>query len=96
MPDPLACTELNMSKGWCTRMIANEEFYVDDERPYTFENGESKTWWELRPFMVMIPFPSFAELKAYLIKNCKAQNCDKYIQSWERKVNKLDDKSKNE
>lgn len=85
-----------MEKGWCTNTISDVEFYIDEARPHDFGDGKPKTWWELRPYMVMLPFPSWAELKAYLIKQCKRNNCDEYIKSWERRVNKMDDKVKNE
>jgi len=98
MPDEPACVEIHNTKGWCTNMVSDVEFYVDEKRPHSFSGDpkDAKTWWEVRPFMVLIPFDSWAKLKAYLIKNCKRTNCDKYIKSWERKINRIDDKAKNE
>lgn len=83
-----------MTRGWCTNTISDVEFFIDEEHPHSFSGSEDdkKTWWELRPYMVQLPFPSWAALKAYLIKNCKRNNCDKYIASWERRINEMEKK----
>ncbi len=96
VPDVLICTELNMNKGWCTRTISNEEFFVDDTHPYAFDGKKKQTWWELRPYMVLVPIASWAEIKSYVIKTCKRSNCNEYVKSWDRKITELDDKAVNQ
>lgn len=90
VPDVPVCVEITNVKGWCTNTVSDEEFFVDEEHPHVFSDGKMHTWWEIRPYMVLLPTKSWAELKSYVIKNCKRSNCDKYIQSWDRKINELD------
>ncbi len=98
VPDIPVCTEISLSRGWCTNTISDQEFFIDELRPHSFtgKKEDAKTWWELRPYMVYVPFPSWAELKAYIIKQCKRTNCKEYVASWERKIQGLDDKIQNE
>ncbi len=85
-PDVPVCTEITMTKGWCTNTISDTEFYIDNERLF---NG--KSWWELRPTMIQVPVDSWVAMKAYIIKACKKYgNCDKDIAKWERKVEVID------
>lgn len=91
-PDIPVCTELTISKGYCVKTISDEEFEITDESPYTFDKKEApQTWWDLRPTFVLVPAPSYAELKAFVIKACKATNqCDDAVKSWDRKLETLD------
>lgn len=92
VPDVAICTEINMTKGWCTKTVSNEEFFIDDEHPYAFEEGaKPMTWWEIRPFMVLAPIPSWKEIKVYIIDTCKQNNnCSTYISGWDRKIKDFD------
>jgi hypothetical protein len=91
VPDVMICTEITMTKGFCTRTISDEEVIIDDAHPYTFEEGgKPMTWWELRVFMVLAPIPSWKEIKAYIIKTCKRDNCNAMVKSWDRKIQGLD------
>lgn len=94
VPDVPVCTEIHMSKGWCTNTVSDVEFFIYDKNPHSFSGNkkDAKTWWELRPFMVYMPFESYAEFKKYIIKQCKRTNCDKYIKSWDRRILQMEKK----
>lgn len=92
-PNIFVCTELNMSKGFCTRTIEDEDVIIDDAHPYTFEEGEKPlTWWEMRPYMLLLPRQSWAEIKKFIIEVCKTggAKCDEMVSSWDRKIKELD------
>lgn len=91
VPDTLLCVELNPAKGFCTYTISDNDIYIDEAHPYSFsgKNEDKQTWWEMRNKMVLIPSSSWAELKAYIIKQCKRTDCDQYIKSWDRKIQEL-------
>lgn len=90
-PDVPICMEVSPVQGWCTYTISDKEFYIDDEHPYSFyEDQPKQTWWELRPTFLLVPAPSYAGLKAYVVKTCKQQKCDKQIMSWDRTTKKID------
>lgn len=96
-PDVLICTEIHMTKGFCTKTISNEDVIIDDEHPYTFEPGEKPmTWWELRPYMILAPIPSWKEIKAYIIKSCRSNSACKGLAGWDRKIEELDKRATQE
>jgi hypothetical protein len=87
-PDVVVCVELKPSKGWCTKTISAESFYVDDATLY---NG--KTWWDMRPDMILVPTESWVEMKTFVIKTCKnSGKCDSKISSWDRTIKEMDEK----
>lgn len=94
VPDIPVCTEISPVKGFCTNTVSDVDFFIDDKHPHAFgkDKTQAKTWWELRPYMVYVPFPSWAELKAYIIKQCKRTDCASYVSSWERKLSEMDKK----
>lgn len=90
VPDTFICVELSPVKGFCTKTISDEDLVIDEDHPVQLPGDDKpKTWWARRPYMVLIPATSWAELKAYIIKQCKRTNCDQYIKSWDRKINEL-------
>ncbi len=95
-PDVLVCTEINPVRGWCTKTVSDEETFVDDAHPYKFsKDTPALTWWEMRPYMVLVPSPSWVELKSYIIKRCKQDgNCTEGVGNWERKIQDMDRKLK--
>lgn len=98
-PDVLVCTEISMTRGWCTKTISDEEFFIDDAHPYSFtgEKKDLKTWWDIRPYMVLVPVGSWVEIKSYIIKRCKQDgNCTDGVGNWERKINEMDKRLTNE
>lgn len=90
VPDVPVCYEVNMATGFCTYTISDKDFYITDEIKY-----DGKTWFDMRPELVMLPASSYAELKSYIIKSCKNNKaCKDNIGSWERKLNALDPTNK--
>lgn len=86
-----------MTRGWCTNTISDEEFYVDDEHPHDFGDGKKRTWWDLRPYMVQVPYQSWVKLKVYIIQQCKKNGgCTENVGTWERKINEMDNKINDE
>lgn len=93
LPDVMVCTELSPVKGFCTKTIADEDVIIDEQHPYAFEPGDKPmTWWEMRPFMVLVPFRSWEAFKEYVIKRCKRdpKGCSEHVASWERKITSLE------
>lgn len=77
-------------------MISDQEFIIDDEHPHDFGDGKPVTWWDIRPFMVLLPAKSWAKLKTYIIQQCKSGGgCQENVGTWERKIIRMDDKLKN-
>lgn len=90
-PDELICYEINMTKGFCTKTLSDEDVIIDETHPYAFEKGaKPMTWWELRPFMILVPIQSWAKIKAYIIKSCRSNSACKNIAGWDRRVEELD------
>lgn len=94
-PDKPICIELDIARGWCTNTISGTEFYIDDAHPYSF-SGEKKdlmTWWEMRPYMIYVPYSTWVEIKTFIIKICKSSGqCSGTVQSWDRTVERIDDR----
>lgn len=90
VPDVPVCVEMSPVKGFCTNTVSDKDYEIDEQHPVKLPGDEkAKTWWERRPYMLLIPATSWAELKAYIIKQCKRTDCDQYIKSWDRKLNAL-------
>lgn len=82
VPDVPVCTEIHMSKGFCTHTISNKEEFI-----------EGDAWWNIRYKMILLPPDSWAKIKAFVIKTCKKTGqCDNGIADWERTVNTIDQK----
>ena len=87
-PDVPICTELSMTRGFCTNTISDKSFFIDEENKL-----DGKTWWELRPTMIQVPIPSWVKIKTFILKVCKEKdNCGDGISNWERRVFELDEK----
>lgn len=92
VPDTFICVEINPVKGFCTKTVSDEDVIIDEQHPIQMPGDDKpKTWWERRPYMILVPVSSWRELKAYVIKQCKRNNCDQYIKSWERKTYELEE-----
>lgn len=90
-PDIPVCAQMNMERGRCTMTISDKDIVIDEKNLYM-----GKTWWELRPQMIYLPYPAWVELKTFVIKVC-AKNlvkCDESIKSWDRKVYYFDGEEK--
>lgn len=90
VPDVPVCVEIHPTRGFCTNTVSDKDYYIDETHPVALGDEKAKTWWEMRPYMILVPTASWKEFKAYIIKQCKRTNCDQYIQSWERKISALD------
>ena len=89
-PDVPVCVEITPSRGWCTYTISDKDFEISETKKH-----EGKTYWELRPTMLLVPASSWAKIKAFIIKTCKQHgNCDQAVSSWDRKLNSIDTKVK--
>lgn len=85
VPDFDACVEIHPAKGFCTSVISGKEKIIDENNKY-----DNKTWFEQRPYMVLIPYKSYSELKKYIIKQCKQSNKCKEVSSWDRTLENID------
>jgi hypothetical protein len=90
VPDVPVCVEINQVKGFCTNTISDHDYVIDEQHPVALNGEKPKTWWQMRPFMVLVPTSSWKQFKEYIIEQCKRTNCDQYIQSWDRKIQELD------
>lgn len=86
-PDEPMCTEINMTEGFCVHWISGKSFTINEDKKY---NG--KTWWELRPTMILVPSSSYKNIKPWIIKVCKKheKQCQQEVSSWERTLNIID------
>jgi hypothetical protein len=66
--------------------VSDKEQIVDDSHKL---NG--KTWWEMKPEMVWVPAESYKAFKVAFIKICKKYGvCEKNMDKYEKKIDKLD------
>lgn len=86
VPDVPVCVELDVNRGWCTNTISDVEYYVEDNS----ENPLKKSWWELTPTMVHVPYQSWAKIKSYIQKECKRNDSCRGVGDWENRSKKLD------
>ncbi len=87
-PDEFVCVELSMSKGFCTKTISNQEMIVDEVNTL---NGQ--TWFQMRPQFVLVPPKTWAEIKKFIIRECKkSDTCNSTVETWERKLVEIDEK----
>jgi len=85
IPDVPICAEINLSKGICTYTLSGKNIVVDDDNPL---NGQ--TWFDMRSKILAVPASSWAEIKTWMIKQCKKTNkCDADISQWDRDINPL-------
>lgn len=88
VPDFPACVELGMGKGYCVKVISGEEFIVDEDHKF-----QEKTFFEMRPSMIMIPPQSWVDIKTFIIKICKkTKKCQQEVSSWDRSIQNIDNK----
>jgi len=86
VPNEFICRSRTPDSGFCTKTISDEDIIIDDSHLF---NG--KTWWDVKEIAVIVPVESWAEIKKYIIKQCKNNNdCNSNIGSWDRKINLID------
>ena len=82
IPEVPICAEVSLSKGICTYTISGKNIVVDDEHPL-----EGQTWFDMRAKVLAVPASSWAQVKAWMIKQCKRTNkCSVDISSWDRNL----------
>lgn len=82
VPDVIICAEVNISKGLCTFTVSGRNIVVDDDHPY-----ENQTWFDIRAKTLSVPASSWAQIKAWMIKQCKkTKKCEVDIDSWDREL----------
>ena len=92
VPDVPLCTELNITKGFCTSTVSDKDITIDEKHPYSFDGSKPQTWFEMRTSLISFPASSWAELKKFILKACKLTGkCDEMVASWDRKLQKLDE-----
>lgn len=85
VPDVYVCRARSVNEGFCTKTISNGDIIVTDNVKL---NG--KTWIDLKIESVYVPAESWAEIKSYIIKQCKKHNdCGKSVDSWTRKIDSV-------
>jgi len=86
VPDVPLCVEISPSRGHCIYTLSAREYTIDDEHPH-----EGKTWWDMRPAMILAPAESWAKIKKFIIEVCrKTKKCDTEMGSWDRTVEAID------
>jgi hypothetical protein len=85
------CVELNITKGFCTTPLSGKDQIIDDKNLL-----EGKSWWDMRPTMIMIPPSTYSAIKSFIIKQCKKHpdTCDREIPAWDRASKNIDSQMK--
>lgn len=89
-PDVPLCAEVTPSRGFCTNIISDVDFLIDDEHPHDFGDGKPVTWWDLKPMVIYMPPQSWVALKAWIIKTCKQSGQCGKIGEWQTKLDALE------
>jgi len=85
-PNKPICVELAPDRGRCVKVISGEEFEINETNKF-----EGKTWWELRPALILMPASTWAAFKAFIIKICnKSSQCERAVGTWERSLDYID------
>lgn len=88
-PDVPMCTEIHPAEGYCVHWISGKSFTINETSPY-----QGKTWWDMRPAMILVPVSSYEKIKPWIIRMCKKheKQCQKEVSSWERTLETIDTK----
>ncbi len=85
IPDVPICRARTVNSGFCTNTVSNKDIIVDDTH---LLNG--KTWLDLKIESVYVPAESWAEIKKYIIKQCKKhRDCSGNIDTWSSKIDSV-------
>ncbi len=75
-PNVPLCREKDIDRGRCTNIVDGKSFDINELEKFKDEDGQMKTWYELRPYFILMPISSWAQLKAWILKVCeKYKNC---------------------
>lgn len=81
VPDVPICAEISISRGVCTYTVSGKNVEVDDEHLL-----EGQTWFDIRSKVLSVPASSWAQIKSWMIKQCKQNKCNIDISSWDREL----------
>jgi len=85
IPNTWVCRARSANEGFCTKTLSNEDKIVTDTN---LLNG--KTWIDLKIESVYVPAESWAEIKKYIIKQCKKrQDCQADVGVWSNKIDSV-------
>lgn len=74
--------------GYCVWTISSKVQYVGENPKWHLFK---KPWSKILSEMVLMPSESYAQMKSYIIKNCKKHNdCNQDIDKWRIKLDSLD------
>lgn len=86
VPNGPVCVSLTPVRGYCIETLSEKEYPVDDVNLL-----DGKTWRELEMVSLRVPPGYWAQIKAYLLKQCrKNKNCRGDLGKWETKADKVD------
>lgn len=84
--DKPVCVEHSMTEGHCITIIGGKKTIVNEENLL-----DGKTWFEIRPYFILVPPNTWSVIKKYIINQCKKTNaCDQEISSWDRTIETID------
>ena len=90
VPDSPICVEIDPSRANCVKIVSGESFDIDETHPF-----EGKTYWEIRPTVVLVPASTWIELNKFITLLCKKTNqCQKSITSWDKSIEIIDNQLK--
>jgi len=91
IPDEYLCVEISHTRGYCTKVISDEEVIIDEEHKFSFDDGaDTESWWEMRPSFILMPVETWEAYKKFLVMLCKKYKCTADISKWDRAVERLD------
>lgn len=95
-PDVPVCREKDIDRGRCTKIVSGTSFEINETEKFKDADGVEKTWYELRPYFILVPIDSWAKIKAYFIKVCeKLKNCKNGETDPEQTIKNIDEMIKN-
>lgn len=78
-PNVPVCIETNIDSAKCTTLISGENFVVDEKHLL-----EGKTYFQIRPQMILVPASSWVEIKKFVLDIChQTHQCDSAVGSWD-------------
>lgn len=84
-PNVPVCIETNIDSARCTTLISGENFRVDETHLL-----EGKTYFQIRPQMILVPASSWVEIKKFVIDICaQTHQCSNNVGSWQTTLNTL-------
>lgn len=87
VPDDPVLVEISPRKAFAVWTVTDKSQYVDD-----FNLLDGKTYWDLRPTLVLLPPKTWKDIKVFIIDSCKMlDTCQKDIAKWQKKIDSIDE-----